>query len=334
VPDGAGAPKRPRVLRRIAAASGAVLAVAILAALWGWDGYTGPGPLVETQTVVIPKGAGMVRIAELLAEHGVIRHPRLFVAGTRIAGLAHRLRRGEFAFTQHMSMIEAARHLAFGQPVMRRLTLVEGFTASQALALIAGAEGLDGPAPAAPAEGSLLPETYLYTWGDSQAEILARMHRAMDTLLDSLWPKRADGIAVSSPIEALILASIVEKETALPGERPMVSAVFQNRLRRGMRLQSDPTVVYALTDGKGALDRRLGHADLEQDSPYNTYKIAGLPPGPIGNPGRASIEAALHPAATDALYFVADGTGGHVFARTIEEHNRNVARLRAMQQQP
>ena len=183
------------------------------------------------------------------------------------------------------------------------------------------------------AEGALLPETYLYTWGEARAALVERMRRAMRQILDTLWPDRAPDLAIASKHDALVLASIVEKETAVAAERPMISAGFQNRLRKGMKLQSDPTVMFALTHGAGRLDRKLSHADLETDSPYNTYRVTGLPPGPIGNPGRASIEAALHPAESDALYFVADGTGGHVFAKTLAEHNRNVARWRKIEEQ-
>jgi UPF0755 protein len=269
--------------------------------------------LPQTRAVVIAKGSGVQRIAELLAERGIIADPTLFMVGARIEGLTAQLRAGEFAFPAQASAREVARHLAFGQPVMRRITLVEGLTSAQALSLVAAAEGMEGTVPSA-AEGSLLPETYLYTWGDSRAEMVARMKKSMADALAALWDKRAAELAVKSPAEALILASLIEKETALAAERPLVSAVFHNRLKRGMKLQSDPTIP-------------LGPS-------HNTYVIAALPPVPIANPGRAAIEAALHPAQSDMLYFVADGSGGHVFAKTLEEHNRNVARWRRIQSQP
>jgi UPF0755 protein len=307
----------------------AVLAVGAFGA--AWREYERPGPLAEGLAVVVPKHAGTRAIADLLEERGVIVDAGLFVAGAWLRGLARKLRAGEFAFPPHASMADVARHLATGAPVLRRLTVPEGLTTSQALALLAEAEGLEGAAPRNLPEGALFPDTYNYTWGDGRAEMVARMKKGMDETLAKLWAARAPNIAVETPAEALTLASIVEKETAVAAERPVVSAVFQNRLRRGMKLQSDPTVVYVLTKGAGPLVRKLTRADLETDSPYNTYLKPGLPPGPIGAPGRASIEAVLHPANSDALYFVADGNGGHVFSRTLEEHNRNVARWRALQ---
>jgi UPF0755 protein len=298
---------------------------------WAWRGYEGPGPLAEGRAVVIPKNQGTRAVAAMLEQKGVIADARLFVAGVWATGLSRRLRAGEFAFAPQASMAEVAQHLAYGAPVVRRLTVAEGLTTGQALALVADAEGLEGAAPSNIPEGALMPETYNYSWGDGRAEMVARMKKAMDDTLAKLWAARGSDLAVATPAEALTLASIIEKETAVPAERPLVSAVFQNRLRRGMKLQSDPTVVYALTKGAGPLARKLTRADLEADSPYNTYVAAGLPPGPIGAPGRAAIEAALHPAQSDALYFVADGSGGHVFAKTLDEHNRNVARWRALQ---
>jgi UPF0755 protein len=299
-------------LRRLALVIAGLVVVLGGAALLAWHFYAGPGPLTETRTLVIAKGSGVQRVAELLTERGVIDNAYIFMAGAYTEGTAMRLRAGEFAFTARMSARDVARHLAFGQPVMRRITIAEGLTSAQALALVADAEGMEGTAPSAD-EGAILPETYLYTWGDQRAEMVARMKKSMADTLAALWEKRAANLAVTTPHEALILASIIEKETGLAAERPLVSGVFHNRLKRGMKLQSDPTIP-------------LGPS-------HNTYVIAALPPAPIANPGRAAIEAALHPSRTDALYFVADGSGGHVFARTLEEHNRNVARWRRIQPQ-
>lgn len=221
--------------------------------------------------------------------------------------------------------------LAAGRTVVRRLTVPEGFTTFQVVALVEGAEGLEGEVGDIPGEGELLPETFFYSWGDTRRQMIARARRAMSEALAELWPKRAPDLPLRSPAEAVVLASIVEKETAIGEERPQVAAVFINRLRRGMRLQADPTVIYGLTGGRSVLDRPLSRADLETAHPWNTYVIAGLPPTPIANPGRASLQAVLRPASSDDLYFVADGTGRHLFAATLAEHNRNVARLREIE---
>ena len=196
--------------------------------------------------------------------------------------------------------------------------------------LVDAADGLSPRRTPPPAEGRVLPETYSYRLGNSRDAVVERMTAAMRDLLAELWAGRAADLPFDRPMEAVILASIVEKETSRSAERARIAGVFINRLRKGMRLQSDPTVVYGLTDGRGPLGRSLTRRDLETDHPYNTYKIKGLPPEPICNPGRASLEAVLHPMVTDALYFVADGTGGHVFAKTLAEHNRNVARWRRL----
>ena len=300
--------------RRLALIVAGLVVIAGGAALVAWRGYAGPGPLTETRAVVVPKGAGVQHIAALLAERGIIDNAYLFMGGARAENLTPRLRAGEFVFAARMSARDVARHLAFGQPVMRRVTVAEGLTSAQAVALVAAAEGMEGTAPVAE-EGAILPETYLYTWGDSRTEMVARMRKSMTDALAASWEKRAPDLAISTPREALILASLIEKETALAAERPLVSGVFHNRLKRGMKLQSDPTIPLGPT--------------------HNTYVISALPPAPIANPGRAAIEAAVKPAQTDALYFVADGSGGHAFARTLEEHNRNVARWRRVQpQQP
>jgi UPF0755 protein len=308
-----------------------VVLIAAGALAWAWHGYEGPGPLAEGRAIVIPKNQGTRVVAALLEDKGVIADARLFLAGAWVSGVARHLRAGEFAFPPHASMAEVAHQLAYGAAVVRRLTVAEGLTTAQTLALVTEAEGLEGAVPKTVAEGALLPETYNYSWGDGRAEMVARMKKAMDDALAKAWAARADNLAVTTPAEALTLASIVEKETAVAAERPLVAAVFQNRLKRGMKLQSDPTVLYAVTKGAGPLARKLTRADLEADSPYNTYVVSGLPPGPIGAPGRAAIDAVLHPAQSDALYFVADGSGGHVFAKTLDEHNRNVARWRALQ---
>jgi UPF0755 protein len=221
-----------------------------------------------------------------------------------------------------------------GDTVVRRVTIPEGLSSHQVVALLLQTPGLRGEVAEAPAEGTLLPETYHFSYGDERAVLLARMAEAMNTTLAKLWPKRDQGLPFASPDEARSLAAMVEKETSLAEERPRVAGVFINRLRRGMRLQSDPTVVYGLTGGARPLGRALSREDLDRPTPYNTYRIGGLPPGPIANPGRAAIWAVLHPMVSNELYFVADGTGGHAFAATFAQHRRNVRRWRRAKAAP
>jgi len=306
----------------------ALLFVAVLVVLIGWIRYTHPGPLSDPRTVIIPRGSGVDEIAHQLWHAGIIADPYSFELGVRLDGNAARLRSGEYAFAARIVPQDVASQLAAGRTVIRRLTVAEGLTTAQILALIQTTEGLEGDIGQPPGEGQLLPETFFYSWGDSRRQMVSRAKRAMTDLLAQLWQGRASELPLRTPDEAVILASIVEKETAVADERPRIAAVFLNRLRNGMRLQADPTVIYGLTGGHGALDRPLSRTDLEAPSRWNTYTIDGLPPTPIANPGKASLEAVLHPAATDDLYFVADGTGRHLFARSLTEHNRNVARLR------
>ena len=303
------------------------------AAHWAHLQFTGPGPLAAARTLVVHKGTGVEGIAATLFDGGVIGDRFLFRAGARLTGRGRVMRAGEYRFPARVSMDGAIALLARGETVKRKLTVAEGWTVSEVLALIRADEGLTGDLPAGVEEGSLLPETYFFSLGDSRAALIGRMRESMKTTLGALWDGRAPGLALASPAEALVLSSIIERETALPSERARISAVFHNRLRRGMRLQSDPTVAYALTLGKAPLGRPLGKRDLRIDSPYNTYRVHGLPPTPIASPGRASIEAALHPAETDELYFVADGTGGHAFAHSFSEHLKNVARWRRIERE-
>ncbi len=294
---------------------------------WGYERFVTPGPLTADAAVVVPRGSGLSAIADLLREKGVIDDPLVFRVGARILGAGQSLRAGEFRFPARVSIEGALDILRNGETVVRRLTVPEGLTAAQVLDLLRRVDGLVGDPPDAVAEGDLLPETYHFSLGDRRAGLVARMREAMRDALARAWDGREPGLPLKTPREALILASIVEKETGLAAERPIVAAVFINRLRKGMRLQSDPTTAYGLSPGR-PLGRPLTRKDLQSETPYNTYVIDRLPPGPICNPGQASIDAVLHPAPTHDLYFVADGTGGHVFARTLAEHNRNVARWR------
>jgi UPF0755 protein len=321
-------------MRRALLSLGAIVLLLGLAAAglvaFAWRDYVRPGPSTADVRLVLPKGAGVGAIAERLERAGVIRHALGFRLAARLTGAARQLRAGEYRFPAGLPMREAIGLLRRGDVVVRRLTIPEGLTTAEAIRLVAEADGLEGDPGPPPPEGALLPETYHYSWGDERAALVARMRQAMEETLAALWEKRPADYPLSSPAELVTLASIVEKETGVAAERPRVAAVFLNRLKRGMKLQSDPTVVYGLTHGQGPLGRELTRADLQAEHPYNTYLHAGLPPGPIANPGRASLEATLRPERTNALYFVADGAGGHAFAETLDEHNRNVSRWRKL----
>lgn len=340
-PENNSPPRRRRRLARFLLATfliGAVTATTLAAAgLWLFNrAFSAPGNLAEAAMLVIPRGASVRSIAALLADNGVIDDAMIFSWGVRGLGGERPLIAGEYAFPAAVSARGAMQLLQSGKIVTRNLTIPEGLTALQVLAMVGAAEMLEGALPPADrfGEGTLLPETYQYVRGEGRDAFLARMQNAMAETLDRLWRERsADAGPLTSPDEALILASIVERETGLAEERPRVAAVFLNRLRRGMRLQSDPTVVYGLSNGTGTIGRPLTRTDLATDHPYNTYLHAGLPPGPIANPGRDSLAAVLQPAKSKDLYFVADGTGGHAFAQTLAEHNRNVARWRRIERQ-
>ncbi len=305
-------------------------------ALVGWQlaqtYLHGPGPLAEATVVDLPRGSGVSAIAARLADVGAIEHPLAFVALARALGKDRMLKAGEYAIEPSMSPEAILTLLESGKVVLHPIAIPEGLTVTEIYGLLAAEVVLAGPLPPEPTEGSLLPETYLVPRDETRAVLVERMRAAMQMELSRLWAGRRSDLPLQTPAEALVLASIIEKETAKPDEYRLVSAVFHNRLRRGMMLQTDPTVIYALTAGKWPLDRELLREDLAVDSPYNTYRTVGLPPGPITNPGRAALAAALDPAPVDYLYFVADGTGGHAFATTLTEHNRNVARWRKLRQ--
>ncbi|MBX7146894.1 MAG: endolytic transglycosylase MltG [Alphaproteobacteria bacterium] len=289
-------------------------------------------PTSYSATIIITPGMSISEIAQKLYQEKIIPSVFLFPFMVHVVAQQKPLKAGEYFFEQSITPRLAIDMMARGQVVVRKLTVPEGLTIREIIDLVNKAEGLKGDIlQPLPKEGDLLPETYFYSWGDQKQDLIKRMSQAMKNFLTEVWPRRNVNSFITTPYEAIILASIVEKETGLPNERPRVASVFLNRLKIKMRLQSDPTVIYALTDGQEELNRSLVHNDLQIDNPYNTYMYEGLPPGPIANPGKASIEAVLKPENTDELYFVADGKGGHVFAKTLTEHNRNVTEWRKIQ---
>ncbi|MBM3489161.1 MAG: endolytic transglycosylase MltG [Alphaproteobacteria bacterium] len=308
----------------------------VLYALIGLGGlareFHRPGPAIAAITLVVPAGSGARAIAAALRDAVVLRRAWAFLAAAAWFGVADKLKAGEYRFPAALTPRDALAMLVAGQTLVRRITVPEGLTVRQIIALLEAAEGLVGEVAPTPEEGSLLPDIYGYSRGESRAALLRRMNQAMRQALDELWPQRQEGLPFSDPREALTLASIVEKETARPSERAVVAGVFVNRLRRGMRLQADPTVAYAVSQCQGTMSRPLARADLDHPSPYNTYVVPGLPPGPIANPGREAIAAALRPAPVRYLYFVADGQGGHAFAESYAEHRQNVERWRRLNQ--
>jgi UPF0755 protein len=327
----ASATTRRRLVTALAALAtlGAALAVIFVVALFA---YFGPGPAARhggATTVILPPGAGVQEIAGDLKRAGVIGSDTLFVISAEASGAARKLKAGEYAFASHASLGSVLAAIAAGRIVHHFITIPEGETSEQVMETLMREDFLTGVAPAPP-EGAVLPETYEARRGEDRAAVLRRMMDARDKLLASLWAHRRADLPYRDPEEAVILASVVEKETAKPDERPRIAAVFLNRLKAGMPLQSDPTVIYGLTGGK-PLGHGLRVSELESDTPYNTYRIKGLPPTPIGNPGRASLAAALDPPRTDEIYFVADGTGGHAFSATLDQHQANVAHWRTIE---
>ena len=282
------------------------------------------GPLTEAVTVLVPKGAGSAGVAVRLQQGGVINHPFLFRIAARLSGKDKLLKAGEYRFEPQISMAGAIDKLAAGEIVYHQLTVPEGLMSIQVAEIINKAPNLGGEPLPKFEEGGFLPETYTYKYGDTKQDVWNEGKAAAQKVLMQAWENRDDDLPVKNPEELLVLASIIEKETAIDEERAVVASVFVNRLRKGMKLQTDPTVIYALTEGNAELKRSLKRKDLQVDSPYNTYKYYGLPPKPICNPGAASIWAAAHPADTDYLYFVADGKGGHNFSRSLAEHNKSV----------
>lgn len=280
---------------------------------------------LEPTVILVEKGVSMGEIAGQLKKDELIKSVSVFKVAARLSGKSTRLRAGEYRIPPRASTKMILDILVNGQNVVRRITVPEGKTSAQIFDLLLQTAGLTGDLPPVPPNGTLLPETYTFSYGVPRTVILQRMRESMTKTVDDLWPYRDPDLPYTTKNEALTLASIVEKETSVPEERPRIAGVFINRLKQGMRLQTDPTVIYAITDGTMDLSRRLTHADLRVDHPFNTYTRKGLPPAPICNPGRDSILAVLKPAKTDEIYFVADGTGGHTFSKTFAQHKRNIA---------
>ncbi len=321
---------RPLVLTL--AVLGGLAAGATVAVREARERYLAPGPLEQQRTIIVPHGTH-AEVGEALQKAGLIRDARSFDIAAMLTAGGGPLRASEFVFPANASLRDVLTILRTAKPVQHRLTIPEGLTAAQIATLLDHANALAGDVPV-PAEGALLPESYAYELGMTRAQMVDRAALAMQRTLARLWAERDPAIPLQQPQQLVTVASIIERETARPEERARIAGVFMNRLRRNMPLQSDPTVIYAISGGTMSGGRVLSRADLDADNPYNTYRAPGLPPGPIGSPGLAAMQAAARPLATDELYFVADGTGGHVFARTLDEHNRNVARWRATQAAP
>jgi UPF0755 protein len=302
-----------------------------IALFFGKQRFEATGPLQADRIVNIPRGSGMRDIADILSREGVIDQPWLFIGGVLVLKAREDLKAGEYEFKAHSSVRDVVATIVEGKVVAHQVSIPEGFTSEQIVARLVQDNVLAGDIKQIPREGSLLPDTYNFARGITREQMVQRMQQAQQRLLHEIWEHRAPDLPLKTPDQLVVLASLVEKETGKPEERTRVAAVFVNRLKQRMKLQSDPTIIYGLVGGKGTLGRPIMKSEIEQPTPYNTYIIDGLPPGPIANPGRASLEAAANPARTRELYFVADGTGGHAFAETYEQHQKNVARLRSIE---
>ncbi len=296
---------------------------------YGSQQFNQPGPLAETTSVMVQPGSGLDSISAQLARQNVISSPLVFTAAVRLEGVASDLKHGEYLFQPGVSMRDVLDDLVSGRSVLHAITFPEGWTSQQIVDRLNADTILAGEIEEVPPEGALMPDTYKFTRGATRQQMIDQMRRVHERAVAEIWARRAPGLPIDTPEEFVTLASIVEKETGRADERSRVARVFINRLERGMRLDSDPTVLYGLFGGAGRPEGRpIYQSDLDKQTDYNTYRMTGLPPTPIANPGRAALESVANPSRTNELYFVADGTGGHVFASTLEEHNRNVARWR------
>ncbi len=289
------------------------------------------GPLAQEKIVVIPRNSGVRDIAELLEREGVIDQSWLFIGGVIVLKAREDLKYGEYQFAPRVSLREVVETIMAGKVIQHAFTVPEGLTSEQIIARLSENDVLGGNIREIPREGTLLPETYKFTRGMTREQMIQRMQSQQRRLVQEIWDRRMPDLPLRSVEQLVTLASIVEKETGKPEERTRVAAVFVNRLKQKMKLQSDPTIIYGLVGGKGTLGRPIMRSEIEMPTPYNTYVIEGLPPGPIANPGRAALEAVANPARTKELFFVADGSGGHAFSENYEQHQKNVARLRALE---
>jgi UPF0755 protein len=305
-----------------------VAIVGLAALILGKQRFETPGPLPADKIVNIPHGSGIRDIADVLQREGVIDQPWVFIGGVLALKAREDLKAGEYQFSAHASLRDVVATIVDGKVVAHQISLPEGLTSEQIVARLLQDDILTGNIKEIPREGSLLPDTYNFTRGISREQIIQRMQTAQQRLVKEVWDRHSPDLPLKTPEQLVVLASLIEKETAKPEERTRVAAVFVNRLKQRMRLQSDPTIIYGLVGGRGTLGRPIMKSEIDQPTPYNTYQIDGLPPGPICNPGRASLEAAANPARTRELYFVADGAGGHVFAENYDQHQKNVTRLR------
>ena len=319
-------------MRRLA--TWAILAAALLLAVIASNfiyGWTAAGPLERETSVVIKPGSSITSAAQQLEKTGVVKSASAFVNRAKVFGASSTIKAGEFVIPAKASNSDILSILTGGKTVQRMVTIPEGMPSIMVYERIMANDRISGSI-SIPAEGSVLPDSYAFDKNEPRADVLQRMQDAMTKTIADLWPERSADTAVRTPLEALTLASIVEKETALKSELRIVAGVYSNRLRTGMRLQADPTIIYPITKGK-PLGRRILRSEITDVNDYNTYAMAGLPKGPIANPSRAAIAAVLNPQKTSALYFVADGKGGHVFADTLQEHNANVAKWYALRRQ-
>jgi len=296
--------------------------------------FEAPGPLEREKSVNIPSRLGVLDIADLLRREGVIdEHPMIFFGGVLWLQAHADLKSGEYVFRRHSSVREVVETIMEGKVIQHAITLPEGWTSEQIVRRLLESEILTGNIKDVPREGTLLPESYRFARGTPREQVIQRLQREQRRVLQEVWDRRSPDLPVKTPEQLVILASIIEKETGKHEERTRVAAVFVNRLKQRKRLESDPTIIYGLVGGKGSLGHGITRSERETPTPYNTYMIDGLPPGPIANPGRASLEAAANPARTKEMFFVADGTGGHVFSETFDQHQRNVQRLRVLERE-